>query len=221
MSNKTTPLDNRLHEYLIEVSIEEPEIFRQLREETQRLPSHIMQIAPEQGQFMALLVQILGATRTLEIGTFTGYSALWVASALPDNGKLLACDVSEEWTRIAQRYWKLAGVAEKIDLRLGPALDTLQTLIENNESGSYDFAFIDAAKQEYDGYYESTLQLLRPGGVVALDNTLWGGKVADPTVRDEETEALRSISRKIRDDTRVSSSLVPIGDGLLLARKLE
>ena len=178
-----------------------------------------MQIAPEQGQLMAWLVELIGARRTLEIGTFTGYSSLAVALALPEDGTVVACDRSEEWTAVARRYWDEAGVTHKIDLRLGPAIETLDRLLQEGGEESFDFAFIDADKSSYEAYYERALRLLRTGGIVAADNTLWSGRVADPTVRDESTEAIRAFNEKLHADERVTLSLVPIGDGLTLARK--
>ncbi len=178
-----------------------------------------MQISPEQGQFMALLVQLIGAKKTLEIGVFTGYSALVVAQALPEDGQVIACDVSEEYTAIALSYWQKANVARKIDLRISPALDTLDGLIAAGESGTFDFAFIDADKSNYDNYYERALQLIRPGGLIAVDNTLWYGRVADPDVQDNRTQRIRALNEKVQGDKRVNMSLVPIGDGLLLAVK--
>jgi caffeoyl-CoA O-methyltransferase len=219
VSRRTLAITDRLYDYLLDVSLREPATFRRLRRENAKLPSGGMQISPEVGQFMALLVEMLGAKRALEIGTFTGYSALWVASALPRGGRLVACDVSREYTDIARRHWRRAKLAGKIDLRLGPALDTLDRLLADGEAGSFDFAFIDADKENYDGYYERALSLLRPGGVIAIDNVLWGGSVADPHRNTPETKALRRIARKIHKDARVTVSLLPIGDGLLLARK--
>jgi len=219
MSNRTIGLSDRLYDYLIGVSLRESPLFRRLREETARMPMAVMQIAPEQGQFMALLVELLGARRALEIGTFTGYSALAVASALSPGGRLVACDVSEEYTAVARRYWVEAGVADRIDLRLAPALDTLDALIAAGAAGSIDFAFIDADKQNYDAYYERVLTLLRPGGLVAIDNVLWNGAVADPAKSDPDTQAIRALNAKMKRDDRVSLSLVPIGDGLTLARR--
>jgi caffeoyl-CoA O-methyltransferase len=178
-----------------------------------------MQIGPEQGQFMALLVELIGARRTLEVGTFTGYSALAVALALPPEGRVTACDVSEEYTRVARRYWAKAAVEHKIELKLGPALDTLGGLLAAGAAGSFDFAFIDADKNNYDGYYEQALQLLRPGGLIAIDNVLWGGDVVNPEKRDPDTTAIRALNEKLNADERVSISLLPIGDGLTLARK--
>ena len=178
-----------------------------------------MQVGPEQGQFMALLVELLGARNALEVGTFTGYSALAVALALPEDGRLVACDVSEEWTAIGRRYWEEAGVAHKIDLRLAPAVETLDALLAEGCGGTFDFAFIDADKEGYDAYYERALELMRPGGLVVLDNTLWRGKVADPTISDADTEALRALNTKLAGDERVTLSLLPVGDGVTLARK--
>ena len=219
MSNRTLTVDDRLYDYMLAVSLREPAILRRLREETAALAESAMQIAPEQGQFMAFLVESMGARRTLEIGTFTGYSALSVALALPADGRLIACDVSEEWTTIARRYWREAGVADKIELRLGPGIETLDRLIAEGESGRFDFAFIDADKESYGDYFERVLALLRPGGVIAVDNVLWSGRVADPDDDDADTRAIRAFNRSLRDDSRISLSLLPIADGLTLARK--
>jgi len=219
MSTRTITLTDELYEYLQSVSLREPELLARLREETARLERANMQIAPEQGQFMALLVEVLGARRALEIGTFTGYSALVIALALPPDGLLVACDVSEEWTAIGRRYWEEAGVADKIDLRLGPALATLDELLAADGEGSFDFAFIDADKAGYDDYYERSLRLLRPGGLIAIDNVLWNGNVYDVSIVDPDTVAIRTLNEKLRTDERVSLSLVPIGEGLTLARK--
>jgi caffeoyl-CoA O-methyltransferase len=199
--------------------LREPDILQQLREETAHLPNAIMQIAPEQGQFMALLVQLLGATKTLEVGVFTGYSSLCVALALPANGKIVACDVSEEYTAIARRYWEAAGVADKIDLRLAPALETLDELLAAGLAGTFDFAFIDADKRNYEGYYERSLQLIRPGGLIAIDNVLWSGRVAEPQAQDNQTQVIRALNEKLHDDKRITLSMVPIADGLTLALK--
>jgi len=219
MSKKTLGLDNQLYDYLLSASLREPEILRQLRQETARHPRAGMQIAPEQGQFMALLIDLLGATKTLEIGVFTGYSSLRVALALPPNGKIVACDVSEEYTAIARRYWQTAGVADKIDLRLAPALETLDQLLASGQAETFDFAFIDADKQNYEGYYERSLQLVRRGGLIAIDNVLWSGQVANPQDQDNSTLAIRAFNDKLHHDERVSLSLVPIADGLTLAFK--
>ncbi len=220
MSNRTIILDDRLHSYLLSVSLREPEVLRRLREETAAIPEHNMQIAPEQGQFMALLVQLSGARRALEIGTFTGYSSLAVAMAMPDDGGVICCDTSEKYTDVARRYWVEAGVAGKMDLRIAPALETLDTLLRDpNNQGTLDFAFIDADKSNYDNYYERCLDLLRTGGLIAFDNTLWDGKVADPAKTDGDTVALRTLNKKLHADKRIDLSLVPIGDGLTLCRK--
>lgn len=220
MANRTLDLTDRLYDYLLRVSVREPPVLAELRTETAKLPAAGMQIGPEQGQFMALLVELIGARRTLEVGTFTGYSALAVALALPPEGRVIACDVSEEYTRVARRYWAKAGVEHKIELRLGPALQTLGALLAGGGAGSFDFAFIDADKNNYDGYYEQALLLVRPGGLIAIDNVLWGGAVVDPEKRDEDTVAIRALNEKLKGDDRVSLSLVPIGDGLTLARKI-
>ena len=219
MSNRTISLTDSLYDYLLSVSLREPQLLLDLREETAAMPSARMQISPEQGQFMALLVEMIGARRTLEIGTFTGYSALVVAAALPPDGRVITCDIDEKATAIARRYWAEAGLAEKIELRLGPAIATLDRLIADGQAGSFDFAFIDANKKEYAQYYERVLTLLRPGGLAAIDNVLWSGKVADPAATDPETEAIRAFNAELAGDSRVSISLVPIGDGLTLARK--
>jgi caffeoyl-CoA O-methyltransferase len=220
MSSKTFTLSDDLHAYLLSVSSREPEVLRRLREATLALPAARMQISVEQGQFMRLLVELMGARRTLEVGVFTGYSSLSVALSLPEDGQIVACDVSEEYTNIARRFWAEAGVAHKIDLRLGPAVDTLDALLADGaQSGTFDAAFVDADKSNYDRYYEQALQLVRPGGLIAIDNTLWSGRVADPSVDDEDTVALRALNQKLHADERVSLSLVPIGDGLTLARK--
>ncbi len=219
MANKTLGLSTQLYDYLLSVSLREPEILTKLRQETAQLPMGKMQIAPEQGQFMALLVQLMAAKKTLEIGVFTGYSTLVVALALPKDGKIVACDVSEEYTAIARRYWQQADVDHKIDLQIAPALETLDGLITAGSSDSFDFAFIDADKSNYDGYYERALQLVRPGGLIAIDNVLWSGQVADPQVKDNRTEKIRALNQKLHNDQRINLSLVPIADGLTLAVK--
>ena len=219
MSTRLLDMTETLHEYLLANSLREPPILARLREETAKLPMANMQIGPEQGQFMRLLVELVGARRTIEVGTFTGYSALSVAMALPKDGKLIACDISEEYTAIARRYWAEAGLAERIDLRLAPALETLDGLLADDGAGTFDFAFIDADKQGYDGYYERCLTLLRPGGLIAIDNVLWSGSVADESDQKPDTRAIRAINAKVCKDDRVTISLVPIGDGLMLARK--
>ncbi len=222
MSREPTPLTPRLHEYLLSVSLREPEVLRQLRQETASHPRAGMQISPEQGQLMGLLIQLLGARRTIEVGVFTGYSSISVALALPPDGRIVACDVSEEFTAIARRYWKTAGVAERIDLRLAPATATLDGLLREGKAGTFDFAFIDADKENYDAYYERSLQLLRKGGLIAIDNVLWDGKVADPAIadgKDVDTAAIRALNRKLVKDERVTLSMLPLADGLTLALK--
>ena len=218
-----------LYEYILSVSLREPEVLRALRAETANMPNAIMQIPPEQGQFMGLLVKMLGARKTLEIGTYTGYSALCVALAMPDDSLTLACDISTEWTDIARRYWKAAGVEDNIDLRIGPALDTLDELLSQGEAESFDFIFIDADKTSYDGYYEKSLSLLRPGGVIAIDNVFLFGSVLEPDTLDIDLKtripaasiaAMRALNTKIKDDPRVDLSMLPIADGLTLVRKI-
>jgi caffeoyl-CoA O-methyltransferase len=216
---KTLGLSNTLYNYLLSVSLREPDVLQQLREETARLPMAMMQIAPEQGQFMALLVQLLNARKTLDVGVFTGYSSLCVALALPPDGKIVACDVNEDYTAIARPYWESAGVADKIDLRIAPALETLDNLLASGQAGTFDFAFIDADKENYEGYYERSLQLIRPGGLIAIDNVLWSGRVAKPQVQDADTQAIRAFNNKLHHDERVNLSLVPVSDGLTLALK--
>ena len=220
MSNRTLGLDDKLHDYLLAVSLREEPLLARLREETALMPEHNMQIAPEQGQFMALIVQLLGARRCLEVGVFTGYSSLAVARALPPDGQLIGCDVSDEFTRVARRYWQEAGVDDRIDLRLGPAVDTLARLIEDPAAGpdTFDFAFIDADKGNYLTYYEQCLTLVRPGGLIAIDNTLWNGAVVDSSIDDADTRAIRTLNSALHADERIDLSLVPIGDGLTLCR---
>jgi len=217
MSRQITLSDDLLA-YLQAVSLREPESLRRLREETARLPMAGMQISPDQGQFMALLVRLIGARHCLEIGTFTGYSALAVVLALPAEGRVTCCDVSEEYTAVARRAWAGAGVAAKIDLHLAPARATLDRLRAEGRRGSFDFAFIDADKENYDHYYEASLDLVRKGGLIAIDNVLWSGAVADDTKQDADTRALRALNLKLRDDRRVDISMLPLGDGLTLAR---
>lgn len=218
MSRRMLHVDDALYRYLIEQSIREHPAQQALRAATAAHPRAGMQISPEQGQFMALLVKLIGARRALEVGVFTGYSALTVALALPDDGTLLACDISDDYTRVGRPYWEQAGVAHKIDLHLAPARTTLEARLVAGEAGHYDFAFIDADKAGYDAYYECCLQLLRQGGLVAIDNTLWGGSVARPA-SDDDTVALQRLNAKLHDDPRIDLSLLPIGDGLTLARK--
>jgi caffeoyl-CoA O-methyltransferase len=221
MSRRTLALDDNLHEYVVQHNREHPELAK-LREATATHPRAGMQISPEQGALLQVLVKLTGARRTIEIGVFTGYSALAVALALPPDGSILACDISDEFTRVGRPYWERAGVADKIDLVLEPALHTLDARLAMGEGGRYDFAFIDADKASYDGYYERCLNLLRAGGLIAIDNTLWSGRVAAETVdatADPDTAALQWLNAKLQRDERVDLALLPIGDGLTLARK--
>lgn len=218
MSAKTF-ISDTLYNYLLSVSLQEPEVLQQLRQETAMHPMSQMQIAPDQGQFMALLVKLMGAKKTLEVGVFTGYSSLAVALALPAEGRLIACDISEEYTAIARRYWELAGVSSKIDLRIAPALETLDQLLMNGEANTFDFAFIDADKSGYPHYYDRAVQLVRSGGLIAIDNVLWSGQVADPQVQDTRTQTIRAFNQSVHQDDRVLPCLVPIADGLMLAFK--
>jgi predicted O-methyltransferase YrrM len=218
MSRRTLSLDDTLYRYLLEHSLREHAELAALREATSAHPRAGMQIAPEQGQFMALLVKLIGARRTVEIGVFTGYSALAVALALPEDGRVLACDVSEEYTSIGRPYWQRAGVAHRIELVLAPALATLDARLAAGEAGAYDFAFIDADKVNYDGYFERCLRLVRPGGLIAVDNTLWSGRVA-AAATDDDTAALQRFNRKLHGDGRIDLALLPLGDGLTLARR--
>lgn len=218
MSDRSLNLDDTLYDYLLAHSLREHPEQIALREATRGHPHAGMQISPEQGQFMALLVKLLGARLTVEVGVFTGYSALSVALALPDDGRILACDISEEFTSVGRPYWQRAGVARKIDLRLAPALQTLDAELAAGASGRYDFAFIDADKTGYADYYERCLQLLRPGGLIAIDNVLWSGAVARPA-QDEDTRALQAFNERLHGDERVDLSMLPVGDGLTLARK--
>jgi len=220
MSRTHTPITDELAGYIRQVTLREPEPLKRLREETANHPRASMQTAPEQGQFLHLLARILGAKKTLEVGVFMGYSSTWVALALPAAGKIVACDVSEEYTSRARLCWRETGVEQKIDLRLGPAIETLDGLIAEGQAGSFDFAFIDADKGNYANYYERALVLLRRGGLIAVDNVLWNGSVIDPAVHDADTEAIRAINRKLLTDERVALSMVPLGDGLTLACKL-
>ena len=220
MSNRTIQVNDRLYDYMSSISLRETDTQRQLREETAALGGvSRMQISPEQGQFMALLVELTGAQRLLEMGTFTGYSALTCALALPPDGKIVTCDVNPSWTKVAQQAWQEADVAEKIELRLGPGLETLKALLDEGQANSFDMMFIDADKVSYDAYYELGLQLVRPGGLILIDNVLWGGSVADPTDQDEDTVAIRTLNAKLHQDRRVSLSMLPVGDGLTLARR--
>ncbi len=220
MSRRTLEVSDALYDYLMSVSLRETDVQRRLREQTAELPYAAMQVAPEQAQFMALLVELIGARKAIEIGTFTGYSALAVAQALPSDGRLIACDISDQYTAIGRPFWAEANVAERIDLRLAPALETLDRLIREGQGETFDFAFIDADKPTYPAYFERCLTLVRPGGLIAIDNVLWGGSVIDPRKDDDDnTIAIRDFNAALFGDERVSISLVPIGDGLTLARK--
>lgn len=219
MFSKFISLDQKLYNYLLENSLRESPVLSQLRTETASLPMAVMQIAPDQGQFMAMLVKLMGVRRAIEIGVYTGYSALAVAEALPDDGLLIACDIDIETSAIAQRYWQQGGVASKIDLRLAPAADTLQTLLDNGQAGSFDFAFIDADKTSYLEYYELCLALLRSGGLIVVDNVLWNGAVLEATTEDDDTRALQQFNARVRTDQRVDVSLLSMADGLSLVRK--
>jgi len=219
MANRVLSVTADIHRYLVDHSVREPALLARLREETAPLAMSQMQIGPEQGQFMALLAKLIGARRCLEVGVFTGYSSLAVALALPDDGRIIACDVSEEWTAIARRYWREAGVDHKIDLKLQPATRTLEDLLKAGQAGTFDFAFIDADKENYPAYYELVMKLVRSGGLILVDNTLWSGKVADPSEKDASTEVMRKLNDTVHRDERVDASLLPIGDGLTLARK--
>lgn len=219
MSTATLNLDARLRQYLLDHSLRESALLFDLREETARHPYARMQISPEQGQFMALLTRLIGARKALEVGTFTGYSAICVASALPAGGKLIAMDVEDESSEVARRYFARAGVADRIDLRLAPAVATLDALLATGEGGTFDMAFIDADKESYLTYYERCLALLRPGGLILVDNTLWSGAVADPADTEPSTEAIRAFNAFVHADERVDVSLLPVGDGLTVARK--
>jgi caffeoyl-CoA O-methyltransferase len=219
MTNKTIGLSDELAAYVVRVGVREPDVLARLRAETASIPQHNMQIAPEQGAFLAMLVELVGARRCIEVGTFTGYSSTAVALALPDGGSLLCCDVSEEWTSVARRYWDEAGVTDRVELRVAPAAETLDGLLERGEESTYDFAFVDADKAGYDGYYERLLRLVRPGGLIALDNTLWGGRVLDEDVDDADTRAIQALNAKLAADERVSLAMVPMADGVTLARR--
>jgi len=219
MSNRTLNLTEPAYEYLLANSLREPDILQQLREETLKLEMGLMQISPEQGQFFSLLVKLLDIKNIIEVGVFTGYSSLALALALPDDGHIVACDINEEWTNVAKQYWQRAGVTEKIELHLGHAIDTLNGLLEHGQAGQYDFAFIDADKTSYKDYYEACLKLIRPGGLIIIDNVLWGGSVADPEDQTEDTRAIRELNAFIHKDPRVDMSLLPVGDGLSLVRR--
>ncbi len=219
MSNRTIYLNDAMYDYLLKVSLREPDVLRELRDETRPMPEADCQISPEQGQFMGLLLRVMGARHVLEVGTFTGYSSTAMALALPEDGRLIACDRSKEWTDVARRYWRKAGVEDRIELRLGDAQETLAQLIEQRGRGSFDFAFIDADKTSDGIYFEQCMKLVRAGGVIAIDNTLWSGRVADRATQDADTKAIRAFNAARLKDDRVDLSLVPIADGLTLCRK--
>ena len=219
MANTSIGLPPDVHDYLVQHGVRESALLTRLRDETKAIPQHNMQIAPEQGAFLALLVELIGARRCLEIGTFTGYSSLAVALAMPLDGTIVCCDVSDEWTAVARRYWAEAGVADRVDLRLAPALETLDDLLANGEANTFDFAFIDARKTEYPDYHERVIQLLRPGGLAAYDNVLWSGRVVDDAVQDDDTLGLRRLNDRLAADERVTVAMLPLADGVTLARK--
>jgi O-methyltransferase len=218
MSNRSIGLSEELHAYLLGTLPPEPDVLRRLRERTAQLPEHSMQIAPEQGAFMAWLVRLIGARRYLEIGTFTGYSSTAVALALPPGGSAVCCDVSREWTDVAREAWAEAGVADRVDLRIGPALESLDALLAEGAKESFDLAFIDADKANYAGYYDRCVRLVRRGGVIAIDNVLWSGRVADPSQADADTVAIREVNARVAADDRVDAVVLPLADGLTLAR---
>ena len=219
MSNRTLSIDDRTYDYLCNVAVNEPELLTRLREETAQLDYSVMQISPEQGQFMSLLIRLMGAKRAIEIGTFTGYSSICIASAMPQDGELICCDTSPQWTAMAEKYWALAGLEDKITLYTQPAEKTLEMLLDEGAEKSFDFIFVDADKQNYIKYYEIALRLLRKGGMIAVDNTLWSGAVADPDNNEPGTRAIRRFNDMVKNDERVTKSLVTIGDGLTLILK--
>ncbi len=219
MSNRTLAISESIYQYLCDHSLREDPILKELRDHTYDMEERAMQIAPEQGQFMQMLIKLIGAKNTIEVGVFTGYSSLAIALALPEDGRIVACDVNPQYTSVAEKFWVSAGVREKIDLRIGPARDTLSELISDGLTGTFDFAFIDADKVNYDHYYELCLELIRPGGLITVDNVLWGGATADDNINDTNTNSIRALNDKLHRDERIDLSLVPIGDGLTLAMK--
>ena len=219
MFNNTLGLPDLLHDYILDNSLKELPILAELRQETQQHKQARMQISPDQGQLISLLIRLMSARRVLEIGVFTGYSSLTIALALPTDGVLVACDISEEYTAIAKRYWRLADVQDKIDLRIAPALETLDSLLESGQAETFDFAFVDADKANYSNYYDRALKLLRPGGLMAIDNVLWSGRVADIQSTDKIVQTMRIFNQKVAHDDRVQVSLLPLGDGITLALK--
>ncbi len=219
MANKTLNLDAELYAYVLDVGLREPEVLRHLREATEREDMSVMRSAPEQGQFMAMLLKLTGAKRVLEIGTYTGYGTLWMALSLPHDGEIITCDVSERWTAVAHKFWEKAGVSDKVHLKLRPALKTLDAMLAAGKQGSFDFAFIDADKINYNEYYEACLKLIRSGGLICVDNTLWGGSVINPAKHDADTVAIRVFNAALKEDDRIELSMLPIADGLTLVRK--
>lgn len=219
MSSHTLQITPALADYLVDAGVREHAVLTELRKVTAPMRAAAMQISPVQGALMQMLVRLTGARRCLEVGVFTGYSSLAVALALPEDGLIVACDVSEDWTRIAREHWAKAGVAHRIRLELRPATETLDALLAAGEAGQYDFAFIDADKSNYDAYYERALELLRAGGLIAVDNVLWGGAVVNTERQDDDTRAIRALNAKLRDDPRIDIVMLPVGDGLTLARK--
>ena len=219
MSNRTIAITESIYQYLCDHSLREDPILKDLRDHTYDMEERAMQIAPEQGQFMKMLVKLIGAKNTIEVGVFTGYSSLAIALALPEDGRIVACDVNPQYTSVAEKFWVSAGVREKIDLRIGPAKNTLLELINAGLTGTFDFAFIDADKINYDHYYELCLQLIRPGGLITVDNVLWGGAVSDDAINDVDTNSIRALNDKLHQDERIDLSLVPVGDGFTLAMK--
>ncbi len=219
MSNTTLDLSPELHKYLLSVSVTETDLLQALRKETLAQEMSIMQISPEQGQMMHLLLKLINAKNAIEIGVYTGYSSVIIASALADSGKLIACDISEDWTGIARKYWQQAGIEQKIDLRLAPAVDTLQQLLDDGNRQKFDFIFIDADKENYSRYFDYSVELLKPGGLIMVDNVLWSGRVIDAESNDADTVAIRAFNKKLLHDSRVEISMIPISDGVTLARK--
>lgn len=219
MANRTLGLDETLYRYLLETGVQEPEVLQQLREATEQEELSVMRSAPEQCQLMAMLVRLTGSKRLLEVGTYTGYATLWMALSLPEDGVIVTCDISERWSFVARRFWELAGVEKKVDLHLRPALDTLDELLRLGNGDGFDFAFIDADKENYEHYYERCLQLIRPGGLIVVDNVLWGGSVIDAADESAATRAIRAFNEKLRSDTRIDLAMLPIADGVTLAVK--
>ena len=219
MSNRTIAITESIYQYLCDHSLREDKVLVDLRNYTFSMEERVMQIAPKQGQFMQILVKLIGAKNTIEVGVFTGYSSLAIALALPEDGRIVACDVNPQYTSVAEKFWVSGGVREKIDLRIGPAKDTLSELINDGLTGTFDFAFIDADKVNYNHYFERCLELIRPGGLITIDNVLWGGTVSNDSINDVDTNSIRALNDKLHQDERIELSLVPIGDGLTLAMK--